>query len=412
MKLLIVATNLNRKKFWKRWQYLKEINKDMDIVILSPKVYEDGKHKAYSFGFTEVHQGSYYAEERFRVIPIQVKQDRLGGWSSPDILPNIKKEKPDCVYYIGVHSSPSLSQAIKGAKAVGAKMYVFTMRGDLERKKNLSLKHRLIRMYNDNLTRCNVKASDAIFVHYPDAITAFRKEGYKGPVFINTQIGVDTSYFKFTSEGRDRIRTELGLEDCFVFGSASRLNAEKGVLDIIEALPQDPKIKCMILGSGSDDEIKAIKDKAIECGVADQILLPGLIGWDELPAYLSAMDCALHVPKRGNNWVETFSLALVQEMSVELPVIGSMSGSVPYQIGKPDLLVKEGDVSAIREKMLFVMKNSDTAKSIGKEMRRRCITCFDVEHIAKCLNIVLNELANGIYNQNHIDTADKWEDIE
>ena len=411
MKLLVVATNLNRKKFWRRWQYLKDCDRDLEIVILSPKRYEDGTKAAYSFGFVEVHEGATYMEERFKVVPIDVRQNRLGGWSSKDIVPNIKREKPDVVYYIGTHASLSLSQAIKGARVVGAKMYVFTMRGDLARIKNLSLKHKLIRAYNDAITKRNVKGSDAIFVHYPDAITAFRNEGYRGPIFINTQIGVDTSYFTFKKDGRDRIRAALGIEDCFVFGSASRFNEEKGVLDIIEALPRDKKIKCMLLGSGSESEIKAIRDKAAECGVEDQILMPGLIDWAELPDYLSAMDCALHVPKRGANWVETFSLALVQEMSTGLPVIGTYSGSVPYQIGRADLMVKEGDVAAIREKMEFVMKDPVAAREIGEAMRERCVTCFDVEHIAKCLDIVLRELAEGIYNEKHIDTAEKWDDL-
>ena len=412
MKLMIVATNLNRPELWKRWLILRNLDENNEIVILSPKKYTVGAQKAYSFGKVIEYSGVEYEEERFKVIPIEITQDRFGGWSSADIIPNIKREKPDVVYYIGVHSSPSLSQVIKGARATGAKTYVFTMRGDLKKTTDgLSIKHRLVKMYNDKLTRKNVKGSDAIFVHYPDAIKAFREEGYKKPLFINTQIGVDTSYFKFTKEGRDRVRERLGLEDCFVFGSASRLNAEKGVVDIIEALPRNPKIKCMILGSGAESEIKAIKDKAAECGVEDQILLPGLIGWDELPDYLSAMDCALHVPKRGANWVETFSLALVQEMSVGLPVIGSYSGSVPYQIGREDLLVKEGDVRVIREKMEYVINNPEQAKEIGCAMCERCESCFDIEHIAKCFDIVLKELAHGIYNEKHIDTAEKWDDI-
>ena len=411
MKLLIVATNLNRSRYWRRWQYLRDYDKQIDITILVPQHYENGAKKEYSFGFLEIYKGEHHNEERFKIVPINISQDRFGGWSSKDIIPYIKSEKPDVVYYIGVHASPSLSQTIRGAKKIGAKVYVFTMRGDLESKKKLSLKHRLIKMYNDQMSNRNVRNSDAIFVHYPDAISAFRKEGYSGPLFINTQIGVDTSYFKFTESGRERIRKQLGIEDCFVFGSASRLNAEKGVLDIIEALPKDPKVKYMILGSGSEDEISAITHKAAECGVKEQILMPGLIDWDELPDYLSAMDCALHTPKRVENWVETFSLALVQEMSVGLPVIGSRSGSVPYQIGRDDLLVNESDIADIHAKMLFVMQNPDTSKEIGESMRDRCMNCFDVEHIAKCFDIVIRELEAGIYNEKHIDTADEWEDM-
>ena len=411
MKLMIVATNLNRPELWKRWLFLKKSNSDTEIVVLSPKRYQVGAQKAYSFGKLIEYSGESYEEDRFKVVPIEISQDRFGGWSSKDIIPYIKSEKPDVVYYIGVHSSPSLSQVIRGARKVGAKVYVFTMRGDLAPKQNLSLKHRLIKFYNDSMNNRNVKGSDAIFVHYPDAISAFRREGYKGPLFINTQIGVDTSYFAFSAEGRERVRRELSLEGCFVFGSASRLNAEKGVLDIIEALPKDEKVKYMILGSGSDDELCAIKEKARECGVEGQILMPGLIDWSELPNYLSAMDCAVHVPKRGDNWVETFSLALVQEMSVGLPVIGSRSGSVPYQIGCDDLLVNEGDVDAMHKKMLFVMCEPETAAKIGKAMRDRCASCFDVLHIARCFDIVLRELDKGIYNEKHIDTAEKWKEL-
>ena len=411
MKLMIVATNLNRPELWKRWLILKELKQDNEVVILSPEKYSIGAQKAYSFGKVIEYNGSEYEEDRFKVIPINIKQNRFGGWSSPDIKPLILKEKPDFVYYIGIHANEALLQVVSASKRVGAKICVFTMRGDLEKKKPKSIKHRLLAEYARWLNDKNVKGSDAIFVHYPDAITAFRKEGYKGPIFINTQIGVDTSYFTFKQEGRERVRKLLGLEDCFMFGSASRFNAEKGVLDIIEALPRDKKVKCMILGSGAESEIKAIKDKAAECGVEDQILMPGLIGWEELPDYLSAMDCALHAPKRGVNWVETFSLALVQEMSTGLPVIGSYSGSVPYQIGRSDLMVKEGDVAAIREKMEFVMNDPEAAREIGEAMRERCVNCFDVEHIAKCLDIVLHELAKGIYNEKHIDTAEKWDEI-
>ena len=410
MKLVVVATNLNRSELWKRWLILKNKFNDIDITVLVPQKYEDGAKKGYTFGTKMVFEGSDYEEERFKVRPIRVKQNRFGGWSSSDIKPFIAEEKPDFVYYIGVHTSESLWQTANATHRTKAKLLVFTMRGDLEPAKPRSLKHRLIRKYMDILENHNVSMSDAIFVHYPDALTAFRKNGYKGPIFINTQIGVDTSYFKFSEEGRKRIREKLGINDCYVFGGASRLNAEKGVLDAIKALPVDENVKYMILGSGTDDEHKAILDCAKACGVSSQIVMPGLISWDELPDYLSAMDCAIHIPRRTQNWVETFSLALVQEMSTERPVIGSRSGSVPYQIGYDTLMVDEGNIEQIHEKMLWVMKNKVDAQKIGKKMRERCVFCFDVEHIAECFGIVLHELVDGVYNTDHIDTAVSWSD--
>lgn len=409
IKLVIVATNLNRNKFWRRWLCLKNEFGDIDITILAPKRFESGDNEKYTFGYKEVFEGSEYMEERFRVRPIRIKQNPLGGWSSPDIKQFIMEEKPDFVYYIGIHASESLSQVISASKKVRAKVLVFTMRGDLKPQKPATIKHYAISKYVELLNRRNVAGSDAIFVHYPDAVTAFRREGYQGPLFINTQIGVDTSYFRFSEDGRNRIRGKYNLQDCYVFGGASRLNAEKGIIDAISALPVDKKIKYMILGNGTEKEKKAIQACAEHYGVMSQIIMPGMISWDELPDYLSAMDCAIHIPKRTENWVETFSLALVQEMSVGLPIIGSRSGSVPYQIGRDDLLVDEQNTEQVHSKMVWVANNKEQASKIGEEMRKRCVSCFDIEHIAHCFGVVLHELADGIYNTEHIDTAVRWE---
>lgn len=412
MNLMVIATNLNREALWVRWKYLKNKFSDINITILAPAHFESGNQKGYTFGKTEVFVGFAYEEERFRVIPIVSRRDFWGDWNSPDIKKYIKKMQPDFIYYIGIHASRSLYQAISAGKRCRAKVCVFTMRGDLGKNPSLTVKQRLLRLMPNYLNKRNVRNSDAIFVHYPDAIEAFRREGYKGPLYINTQIGVDTSFFCFTGEGRKRIREKLGLEDCYVFGGASRFNEEKGILDAISALPKNPYIKYMILGSGTEDDIKRIKNAAIECGVEDQIVMPGLIAWDELCDYLSAMDCAIHIPRRTNTWVETFSLALVQEMSIGLPVIGSRSGSVPYQIGDETLLVEEGNITQIHEKIEYVMNNSDCAYELGKKNRERCISCFDSKRIAECLGIVLHELQNGNYNMAHIDTAEVWKDID
>lgn len=227
MKLVIVATNLNRPELWKRWLLLKNDFCDIDITILAPKRYEDGGKKGYTFGGKIIFEGSEYVEERFKVRPIKVKQNKLGGWSSPDLNPYILEECPDFIYYIGVHASEALLQVIYAAKRVKAQVLVFTMRGDLKKKKGKTVKHFLISVYSQLLSNHNVHHSDAIFVHYPDAITAFRKEGYKGPMYINTQIGVDTSHFQFSKEGRDRIRKKFGLETCFVLAELQDLMQKK-----------------------------------------------------------------------------------------------------------------------------------------------------------------------------------------
>ena len=73
--------------------------------------------------------------------------------------------------------------------------------------------------YHFNHLRCLNSNSDAIICHYPDAIKSFKKEGYKGPIYMCTQVGVDTDVYKpmMTLElksGKIRIRGFFCIWEC------------------------------------------------------------------------------------------------------------------------------------------------------------------------------------------------------
>ena len=180
---------------------------------------------------------------------------------------------------------------------------------------------------------------------------------------------------------RQEIRNKYGLGDAYVFGSATRFSLSKGLDDIINALPLEGNWKYLMMGAGSEEDTVRIKNLIKERGLNDKIILTGFVDWYDMAKYWNAIDCALHTPRTTERWEETFSLSIAQAMATGKPIIGSSSGSVPYQIGSEGLIVAEGDIQAIHDRMEWVMSHKKAAQDIGKKMQYRAENCFSVQHL-------------------------------
>lgn len=159
----------------------------------------------------------------------------------------------------------------------------------------------------------------------------------------------------------------------------------------------------MIGGGLESDEnrlLQHLKARKIE----NKVIMTGHISQQEMPKYWNAMDCALHTPRTAD-WIETFSVALVQAMATGLPVIGSDSGSVPYQLGPDALIVKERDTVALKDKILWVLNNQEEAKNIGFKMKWRAEHCFSTRHLNDCIYDIFMDIINDTFDPNKIDQA-------
>ena len=219
-----------------------------------------------------------------------------------------------------------------------------------------------------------------------------------------TQVGVDTDIYKPNSVYREEIREKYDLGNSYVFGSATRFTADKGLDDIIEALPKEGDWKYLMMGGGLKVDEERLKQHIKNRGLEDKIIMTGRINQSDMLKYWNAVDCALHTPRTAD-WVETFSLALVQAMATGIPVIGSDSGSVPYQLGPDSIIVKEREPQAFREKLLWVLNNQSAAKEIGTKMRWRAEHCFSTQHLNDCIYDIFVDIINGIYDEAKIDQA-------
>lgn len=419
MKIIIINHTFQKRQFSKRWEDLAEKHKDWEITLLAPAEWTWGDGGALTFGFSESICGFEYSKDNFFIKTIRVK--KFGGfrWISMEMISYIESYNPDVVYHIGTHTQESLMQILmyKVHHRKKFKVFAFSMRGpclDLKHlreqgRREKKISKRMLNIAKDAYRTWKVsylnKYCDAIFCHYPEALKSFRSEGFEGPILIQTQVGVDTSIFYPDIGKRNKMRDKLGISESYVFASAVRFNFGKGIMQVLDALPIDGDWKYLLIGSGTPEEVKAVRDKISQRGLSDNIILPGFVQWEDMANFWNAADCAIHFTQTTDDWVETFSLSLVQAMATKLPVIGSSSGSVPYQIGNDGIIVDEHDIISLHGKLQWIIKHKAEGREIGERLYQRTIRSFSTSCLNELFYRTVNQLLMNVYDVNNIDMA-------
>ncbi len=410
-KIVIINHSFQINYFSRRWELFAEKHPNVDVTLLAPKEYEwySGKSYTYNGG---IKRGSHSIDKNnYHRRLIDMSQN---GWKSVEYKSVFDELKPEIVYLVG-GVFPALIQILELRDKYYPKMKVinFNMRGpaqDLKLDvKNCSLPRKIWRVYSffrakRRLSYIN-KHIDSIFCHYPDAVECFKNEGYNGPIYMQTQVGVNPEWFHPDEEARKEIRKKYNIaEDTYLFGSATRFSSDKGLEDIVNALPQEGNWKYIMMGTGTEGQVRTLKDLVVSRGLNDKVIMPGMIDWYEISKYWNAIDCAIHVPRTTSQWVETFSLSAIQPQATMKPVIGNTSGSVPYQLGYEEMIVLEGDIKSLREKIQWVLDNKDAAAEFGKKMYERTIRSFSIQHLNDMFyDTLIEDVLCGEYDLNKLD---------
>jgi len=227
--------------------------------------------------------------------------------------------------------------------------------------------------------------------HYPAIREQMRREGYKRPILIQTQIGVDEDYYRPDTLERERMRAKLGLNG-FVVGFVGRITWMKGILDIAKAigcLPDD--VHLLVVGDGDDKD--RLVDAALKGGWAKRLHLTGHVLSDEVASYMRAMDCLVLGSRTTEGWVDTFPNVVPQGMATGLPVVGSDSGAIPFMLGGRGLLFHEGSVDEIVDHVMNLRSDQSLCMKIGESLRERALSEFCICGINGRLEEFLQSIA-------------------
>jgi glycosyltransferase involved in cell wall biosynthesis len=222
--------------------------------------------------------------------------------------------------------------------------------------------------------RYNLRHADYAIVGSEGAAGVWREKGYDGPMAVVPQFGVDPDIFAPRP-------CERNADGDFVVGYAGRLAPEKGCDLLLKAVADlDGTWRLSVLGAGSERE--RLEALARRLGIADRVSFSGWLPTLQLPAFYRALDVFVLPSRSRHNWVEQFGRVLIEAMACGVPVVGSDCGEIPHVIGDGGLIFPEDDATALRERLVGLMRDSNLRADLAQRGRERVLAHFTQARIA------------------------------
>lgn len=165
------------------------------------------------------------------------------------------------------------------------------------------------------------------------AETILRAKGYRKPVDILPQFGVDPELFAPAPNRPDRPVT---------IGYLGRLIEAKGLQVLLRAAARlDGDWRLIVAGKG--DYEPELRRLVAELGLEARTTFRPPVPSGAVPALLHEFDIVAVPSLTRPTWKEQFGRVIPEAMACGVPVVGSDSAEVPHVIGEAGLVTPEGD---------------------------------------------------------------------
>lgn len=233
------------------------------------------------------------------------------------------------------------------------------------------------------LERYNLHHSNYALVGNQAAAQVWRAKGYRGPLAVIPQFGVDPDIYAPPAAPRSGDPVHLAY--------IGRLVPEKGVAGLLQALPGLPgDWRLTLLGSGPEET--ALRALTVELGLTDRVAFKAPIPSTETPAFYRQIDVLILPSRTRPNWTEQFGRVLIEAMSCGAAVLGSDSGEIPHVIGDAGLIFPEADREALRAALARLVTDPELRRELGRRGRERVLARFTQHQIAAQTLAVYREL--------------------
>lgn len=221
-----------------------------------------------------------------------------------------------------------------------------------------------------------------------EAAAIIRRHGYRGPISVLPQFGVDPALFA-PAENQEPRTENLPAEDGsrfsalgsrFVVGYVGRLVPQKGVLDLVEALALLPaQVRLRLVGDGVLRPQLLARAEALGLGGRLE-----LVPWtSDVPGELRRLDALVLPSRTTRSWKEQFGRVLPEAMSCGVPVIGSSSGEIPHVVGDAGLVFPEGDVTALAGAIRRLLESPVLRTDLAQRGRARVLAHYTQAALAQ-----------------------------
>ncbi|MCR5513154.1 MAG: glycosyltransferase [Prevotella sp.] len=248
--------------------------------------------------------------------------------------------------------------------------------------------HCVLHLHNDFLNSQSKEATSIVkgfdkIICVSDYITQRIPDGKEKSVTVHNAI--DVQHF-LDSTPLDREAIGLSKDD-FVIVYSGRLNEEKGILPLVEAigtLTDIPRLKLLVVGAssyGNDSEPTPFFRQLQEATapIKEKIILTGFVDYQQVPSYLKTANIAV-VPSL---WEEPFGLTVIEAMAAGLPLIATRSGGIPEICEDSALLVERDNCAEhLADAIRTLYHHPEQRLQLSKNAQERSHG-FDKESYAK-----------------------------
>jgi glycosyltransferase involved in cell wall biosynthesis len=186
------------------------------------------------------------------------------------------------------------------------------------------------------------------FVVSDEVEQVLRAKGFRGGIQ-QLHHSYDPELFKARQPSeKERLRQEFGIpRDAVVIGYFGRLTAEKGLLDLTEALrllAQESDLPPWFFCCVGNGPAEAATKQALESLPSARYRMLGALSHDKVGSLLAAVDVLVLPSRTTPRWKEQFGRILIEAMACGAAVVGSDSGEIPHLITRSGggLVFREG----------------------------------------------------------------------
>lgn len=300
------------------------------------------------------------------------------------------RARPDIVH---THSSKAGILGRAAAALAGVPVVVHTIHGlpfhPYERP-HVNLLYVLLERLSALWTHAIVTVADAMRDQALAARVGRRRQ------FRTIYSGMEVEPFLAERPTREEVRRDLGLApDDLVFGQVSRLAELKGHEYLLEAFrrlwAREPHCRLLLVGDG---RLRAsLLSQARALGVADRLLLTGLVDPSRIPGLLRAMDIVVHCSLR-----EGLARVLPQALLSGRPVVTfDVDGAREVVVdGETGFLVPAQDVDRLVDRCLRLARDPELCRRMGERGRARCREDFSAGGMVERIVGLYRELLPGV----------------
>lgn len=326
----------------------------VDLALIVPPYWQERGRRIY---LERLHTQGY----QIQVVPMA-----LNGHFHLHFYPHLggilTRLKPEILHIDEEPYNLATLQAMRLGVRLGAKCLFFTWQNLL---RNYPFPFSWVERYN-------YTHADHAIAGNAEGEAVLRAKGYRGPIAVIPQFGVDPETYSPSERKEPRP---------FTVGYIGRLVEEKGVDILLQAMAGiGGEWRLRILGSGPMSH--SLRDLAHRLNIQEKIMFENPMPSNQMPAYYGALDLLVLPSRTRPNWKEQFGRVLIEAMASGVPVLGSDCGEIPNLIGKAGLTFPEGNIQALREAIQRIMKEEASRRHFARAGRERVLQHYTQESVA------------------------------